>query len=119
VRKEFEIKELEYVGPFIYKVFVKIIKHSNINGITVKRDNSQNGGMVLVDDKGLNLMNTLSQGQLGVLMLSYFFANAIRNNDRSSLKTFFIDDITASLDDLNILAFLDLGHKMTLRLNLF
>lgn len=108
VRKEFEIKELEYVGPFIYKVFVKIIKHSNINGITVKRDNSQNGGMVLVDDKGLNLMNTLSQGQLGVLMLSYFFANAMRNNNRSSFKTFFIDDITASLDDLNILAFLDM-----------
>lgn len=108
VRKDFEIKELEYVGPYIYKVFVKIIKHSNINGITVKRDNSQNGGMVLVDDKGLNLMNTLSQGQLGVLMLAYFFANAMRNNDRSSFKTFFIDDITASLDDLNILAFLDM-----------
>lgn len=108
VRKEFEIKELEHVGPYIYKVFMKIIKHSNINGITVKRDNSQNGGMVLVDDNGLNLMNTLSQGQLGVLMLAYFFANAMRNKDRSCFKTFFIDDITASLDDLNILAFLDM-----------
>lgn len=107
-RKEFEIKELEHVGPYLYKVFIKIIKHSNINGITVKRDNSQNGGMVLVDDKGLNLMNTFSQGQLGVLMLAYFFANAIRNKDRSCFKTFFIDDITASLDDLNILAFLDM-----------
>lgn len=107
-KKEFEIKELEYVGPYIYKVFIKIIKHSNINGITVKRDNSQNGGMVLVDDNGLNLMNTLSQGQLGVLMLAYFFANIIRYNNRSIFKTYFIDDITASLDDLNILAFLDM-----------
>ncbi len=107
-QKEFEIKELEYVGPYIYKVFLKIIKHSNINGIIIKRDNSHNGGMVLVDDNGLNLMNTLSQGQLGVLMLAYFFANAIRNNNRSLFKTYFIDDITASLDDLNILAFLDM-----------
>lgn len=109
LKKDLEKKELENVGPYLSQVFHKIIKHSNIGEIKVKRNESVNdGGIVLLDDNNSNLMNILSQGQLGILMMSYFFANMFRRNESTIFKTYFIDDITNCLDDMNVLSFVDM-----------
>lgn len=109
LKKDLEKKELENVGPYLSQVFHKIIKHSNIGDIKVKRNDSVNdGGIVLLDDNNSNLMNILSQGQLGILMMSYFFANMFRRNESTIFKTYFIDDITNCLDDMNVLSFVDM-----------
>lgn len=106
-KKELEKIEIESVGPYMFEIFNKIIKHSTIKNIELKRDSARTGGIVLQDGNGNNLMNIFSQGQLGVLMLSYFFANMFRLRENSPLKSYFIDDITSCLDDINILSFID------------
>lgn len=53
-------------------------------------------------------MNILSNGQISVFMLAYFFATIQTRYDRENMKIFFIDDLTACMDDVNMLAFLDI-----------
>lgn len=68
----------------------------------------ENGGISLVDDKGKNIVNILSNGQISVFLLAYFFAGINVRNEREKMKIFFIDDLTACMDDVNMLAFIDL-----------
>ena len=53
-------------------------------------------------------MYVLSNGQISVFMLAYFFAGINVRNEREKMKVFFIDDLTACMDDVNMLAFMDL-----------
>ena len=50
----------------------------------------------------------LSNGQISVFLLAYFFAGINVRNEREKMKIFFIDDLTACMDDVNMLAFIDL-----------
>lgn len=38
----------------------------------------------------------------------YFFAGINARNTREKMKVYFIDDLTACMDDVNMLAFMDL-----------
>lgn len=104
-----ENQELESVGPYLYKIYSKLIKNTNIKDIRLEADRSTTGerGAVLSDNKDRNIMNVLSQGQLGVLMLSYFIANMFLRGDKVEFKSYFVDDITSVLDDMNVLSFID------------
>ncbi len=53
-------------------------------------------------------MNVLSNGQISVFLLAHFFAGISARNDREKIKVFFIDDLTSCMDDVNMLAFMDL-----------
>ena len=47
-------------------------------------------------------------------MLSYFFAGINARNSYEKMKLYFIDDLTACMDDVNMLAFMDLlKYQMT------
>lgn len=59
-------------------------------------------------DNGKNIVNILSNGQISVFMLAHFFASINVRNDREKMKIYFIDDLTACMDDVNMLAFMDL-----------
>ena len=55
-----------------------------------------------------------SNGQISVFILAHFFAGINARNDREKMKVFFIDDLTACMDDVNMLAFMDLlKYQMT------
>ena len=41
-------------------------------------------------------------------MLAYFFAGISSRSNREKMKIYFIDDLTACMDDVNMLAFLDI-----------
>lgn len=106
-----EDSELSSVGPYLYKIFIKLIKNTNnIEEIKLETDRSVRGerGAVFVDDKGNNIMNILSQGQLGVFMISYFIANIFKRQEETDFKSYFVDDITNVLDDMNVMSFIEL-----------
>lgn len=103
--------EYEKVGPALSKFYNKLIRLNSSDGINIIQEND---GISLVDDKGKNIVNVLSNGQISVFMLAHFFAGINARNDREKMKVFFIDDLTACMDDVNMLAFMDLlKYQMT------
>lgn len=54
-----------------------------------------------------SLLNMFSDGQLSVFMLSYFLGNIFRMSGIEKIPVYFVDDITACMDDINMLAFFD------------
>lgn len=103
--------EYKKVGPALRNFFRKLTRaHSETEIRTVL----ENGGISLVDDKGKNIVNVLSNGQISVFMLAYFFAGIHVRSDHEKMKVYFIDDLTACMDDVNMLAFMDLlKYQMT------
>ena len=97
--------EYEKVGPALSKFYNKLIRLNSGDGINIVQENE---GISLVDDKGKNIVNVLSNGQISVFMLAHFFAGINARDDREKMKVFFIDDLTACMDDVNMLAFIDL-----------
>ncbi len=103
--------EYEKVGPALSKFYNKLIRLNSSEGINIVQENE---GISLVDDMGKNIVNVLSNGQISVFMLAHFFAGINARNDREKMKVFFIDDLTACMDDVNMLAFMDLlKYQMT------
>lgn len=97
--------EYEKVGPTLGKFYNKLIRFNSSDGINIVQENE---GISLIDGKGKNLVNVLSNGQISVFMLAHFFAGINARNDREKMKVYFIDDLTACMDDVNMLAFMDL-----------
>lgn len=97
--------EYQKVGPALTKYYNKLIRIDNNVGIKIIHED---GGLSLVDRKGKNIVNVLSNGQISVFMLAFFFAGINARNEHEEMKVFFIDDLTACMDDVNMLAFLDL-----------
>lgn len=97
--------EYKKVGPTLGKFYNKLARFNSSDGINIIQEHE---GISLVDDKGKNIVNVLSNGQISVFMLAYFFAGINARNDCEKLKIYFIDDLTACMDDVNMLAFMDL-----------
>lgn len=103
--------EYKRVGPALGKFFGKLTRSHTETGIHTVLENR---GISLVDDKGKNIVNVLSNGQISVFMLAYFFAGIHVRSDHEKMKVYFIDDLTACMDDVNMLAFMDLlKYQMT------
>ena len=103
--EELSKDEYKKVGPALAKFYNKLARFNAGDGINIVQKNE---GISLVDDKGKNIVNVLSNGQISVFMLAHFFAGISARNEREKLKVYFIDDLTACMDDVNMLAFMDL-----------
>ena len=103
--QELSSAELENVGPALCKYYNKLARVNIEGGIKTEL---QDKGISLTDQEGKNIVNILSNGQISVFMLAYFFAAIQTRNDREKMKIYFIDDLTACMDDVNMLAFLDI-----------
>ena len=97
--------EYKKVGPALSKFYNKLSRFNSVEGINIVQENA---GISLVDDKGKSIVNVLSNGQISVFMLAHFFAGISVRNEYEKLKVYFIDDLTACMDDVNMLAFMDL-----------
>lgn len=73
--------EYEKVGPALSKFYNKLIRLNSGDGINIVQENE---GISLVDDKGKNIVNVLSNGQISVFMLAHFFAGINVRDDRIS-----------------------------------
>lgn len=98
-------EEYDSVGPDLKKYYKKLARIDSITTINIVFEDDQ---ISIIDENGKNLVNILSNGQLGVFMLSYFFAGIAKRSKKEQFKVFFIDDLTACMDDVNMLSFLDL-----------
>lgn len=97
--------EYQKIGPTLSKFYNKLIRVGDNDGINIIHESD---GISLIDDNGKNIVNILSNGQISVFLLAYFFAGINVRNEREKMKIFFIDDLTACMDDVNMLAFMDL-----------
>lgn len=98
-------EEYEKVGPAISKLYNKLIRFNTDDRFNIVQEKE---GLSLVDNKGKNIVNVLSNGQINVFMLAHFFAGINARNAHEKMKIYFIDDLTACMDDVNMLAFMDL-----------
>ena len=108
--------EFENIGPTLSRFYNKLIRINNIGKIHI---NYEKEGISLTDEKGKNIVNVLSDGQISVFIIAYFFAGINVRNEREKIKIFFMDDLTSCMDDVNMLAFIDLlkyqmSAKMTM-----
>lgn len=99
-----ERNEFDSVGPVLRLIYKKLIRIDNIKNIELKYEEDK---LLILDEKKKNIVNILSNGQLSVFMLAYFFAGIFSRTDEL-IKIYFIDDLTACMDDINMLSFLDL-----------
>ncbi len=97
--------EYERVGPALNKYYNKLARLNADSGIRVKLENE---GISLVDNNDKNIVNVLSNGQISVFLLAYFFAGINARIKQEKMKVYFIDDLTACMDDVNMLAFMDI-----------
>ena len=103
--EELSKDEYKKVGPALSKFYNKLARFNSVDGINIVQ---KNDGISLVDDNEKNIVNVLSNGQISVFMLAHFFAGISVRNEHEKLKVYFIDDLTACMDDVNMLAFMDL-----------
>lgn len=103
--EELSGEEYKKVGPVLCKFYNKLARFNFAEGIKVVQEND---GITLTDDKDKNIVNVLSNGQISVFMLAHFFAGISARNKHERMKVYFIDDLTACMDDVNMLAFMDL-----------
>lgn len=111
-----ELQENEYnnVGPYLKRLYKKLARIDTIQEVCLTTDGKV---LSLMDEKGKNIVNILSNGQLSVFMLAFFFAGIIYRKNKEACKIYFIDDLTACLDDVNMLSFLDLMKYQMLEEN--
>lgn len=102
---QLEQEEYAAVGPSLKKYYKKLSRIDSIDTIDIVLEDKQ---ISMIDEKKKNIVNILSNGQLSVFMLSYFFAGITTRSKTEKCKVYFIDDLTACMDDVNMLAFLDL-----------
>lgn len=74
--KELIQQEYESVGPNLYKFYKKLSRINTIKNINIVPDGIENQ-VSLTDETGKHVVNILSNGQLSVFILAYFFAGIV------------------------------------------
>ncbi len=97
--------EYEIVGPTLNKYYNKLSRINYDDKIIIV---PEKGGVSLVDNQNMQLVNVLSNGQISVFVLALFFAGIKAREYDNKLKLYFIDDLTSCMDGVNMLAFVDL-----------
>lgn len=108
--KIFELKKAEYdnVGPYLFKFYRKLARINSLKGIYVSQDESKRIVLKDTNEDGKNIVNILSNGQMSIFVLSCFLGGLVSRSDYEKCKIYFIDDLTSCMDDINMLAFLDI-----------
>lgn len=99
----------------INQIYSRIEPHPNLNEIKITPKVTDKGPILDIkavsNNEELDPSLYLSAGQLNVLSLSIFLANAFeKQNDE--IDTIFMDDPIQNLSDINILSFIDLIRTM-------
>lgn len=107
--KDNEKKEIERIAEPLDKIYRKITRNTNIKEIRLKRGNGQKLSELEIKDLYDNpvpFANILSAGQLSTLSISIFLSKALLND--GNLKCYLMDEPIQTMDDLNIISFIDL-----------
>lgn len=102
--------EVKRVAPYLFRIFSKLVKHSTLDGFQIQGNDAKatDTKLTFMDKNKNPILNIISEGQLGAFMLSYLLGNAFRRKETGSFHCYFVDDITNSMDDINLVSFIDL-----------
>lgn len=102
--------EVKGVAPYLFRIFSKLVKHSTLDGFQLQGNDAKatDTKLTFTDENNNPILNLISDGQLGAFMLSYLLGNAFLRKDTGSFHCYFVDDITNSMDDINLVSFIDL-----------
>jgi len=102
--------EVKNVAPYLFRIFSKLVKHSTIDGFQLQGNDAKETDtkLTFTDQNNNPILNIISDGQLGAFMLSYLLGNAFLRKEVGSFHCYFVDDITNSMDDINLVSFIDL-----------
>ncbi|QLY78972.1 hypothetical protein [Clostridium intestinale] len=95
------------VNIVINDIYKKISRHSYIDKVKIERPKGMSQNVNITVQNNVNFSNIMSSGQLTTFALSLFIGMAMLNNE-PNFKAYFFDDPIQSMDDLNILSFVDL-----------
>ncbi|MBV4418925.1 AAA family ATPase [Clostridium tyrobutyricum] len=111
VIKETEINQVSRIAEPLDEIYRKITRNTNIRRINFHRANTQNGNAELevIDLKNNKspFANILSSGQISTLAISIFLSKAMINKNQL-MRCYFMDEPIQTMDDLNVLSFVDL-----------
>ncbi|MFB4165329.1 AAA family ATPase [Alteribacillus sp. JSM 102045] len=110
LRGDWDEKIAQEINGPLQKVYKRLNRHTNIDNIDLTKEGitKQMAKIgVTLDDKEVNASNVLSAGQLSIVSLSVFLTVAMGHRD-NPFRCYFMDDPIQSMDDLNILSFVDL-----------
>lgn len=110
IKTEDEKKQTELIQKPLDSIYRKITRNTNIKKIALtkaKADGSSELDIVDFNNKKTSFANILSAGQLSTLAISIFLAKASLNYE-NNIKLYLMDEPIQTMDDLNILSFIDL-----------
>ncbi|MBY0029886.1 hypothetical protein ACQKJG_23230 [Priestia megaterium] len=110
VRKQWDKDMVEEIKAPLQKIYRRINRHTNIKDINLLiegKTNTMASLMAKINDEEVSATNILSAGQLSVVALAIFITVAM-GQKQSPFKCYFMDDAIQTMDDLNILSFIDL-----------
>ncbi|WP_283750906.1 AAA family ATPase [Bacillus cereus] len=110
VKTEWDKKIANQINEPLQKIYKRLNRHTNIQTIdfmTEGRTTQKAKMTVQVNDTEVFVPNVLSTGQLSIVSLSIFLTIALGQKD-NPFRCYFMDDPIQTLDDLNVLSFVDL-----------
>lgn len=105
-----EKAQTEKIQKPLDNIYRKITRNTNIKKIELSRAKANNSSELDIVDfngKKTSFANILSAGQLSTLAISIFLAKASLR-DENSIKLYLMDEPIQTMDNLNILSFIDL-----------
>ncbi|MCZ2258077.1 AAA family ATPase [Sporosarcina sp. G11-34] len=111
LRVQWDKDRVSEIKEPLQKIYKRINRHTNIKDINLVIEGRTNKIAGLwantKEDEKIFAPNILSAGQLSVVALSIFISVALGQKE-SPFKCYFMDDPIQTMDDLNILSFIDL-----------
>ncbi|MGG2027938.1 AAA family ATPase [Gottfriedia sp. S16(2024)] len=110
VRNQWDKKMVENLKIPLQQIYRRINRHTNIQDINLLVQGKTNPLASLnanVNNEEVAATNILSAGQLSVMALAIFLTISMGQKE-NTFKCFFLDDPIQTMDDLNILSFIDL-----------
>ena len=110
LKSENEKKQTELIQVPLDNIYRKITRNTNIKKIKLtkaKAEGTSDLDIVDLSGKTTSFANILSAGQLSTLAISIFLAKASLNH-KNNVKIYLMDEPIQTMDDLNILSFIDL-----------
>jgi len=109
-RTDWDKQMADQIRKPLQKIYRRINRHTNIDSINLLIEGTKNSKAKLVANVGnkeISATNILSAGQLSVVALAIFLTVAMGQRDQM-FKCYFMDDPIQTMDDLNVLSFIDL-----------
>ncbi len=110
IRTDWDKKIASQINEPLRKIYKRLNRHTNIQTIdfmTEGRTTQKAKMTVKVNDTEVFIPNILSTGQLSIVSLAIFLTIAMGQKE-NPFRCYFMDDPIQTLDDLNVLSFVDL-----------